>query len=98
MSDERYFIADTIVRREVKKVVYKLPTSQNSEAFSKHRPFLLFSVFLFMNFSVDDLLKQFFYIQNRNMCLNKEILYQYFVDFCPAWDSSFSEHILYVIA
>ena len=28
-----------------------------------------------MNFSIGNLLKQFFYIQNRKMCLNKTILY-----------------------
>ena len=32
------------------------------------------------------------------MCLNKKLLYQYFVDFfCPAGDSCSSENILYVI-
>ena len=43
------------------------------------------------------LIDLFFYIQNRKMCLSKKILYQYFVVFCPAWDSFFSENILYVI-
>ena len=51
-----------------------------------------------MNFLIDNLLKQFFYIQNRKMCLNKKILYQYFVVFCPPWDSFSSENIFYVIA
>ena len=38
-----------------------------------------------------------FYIQNRQMCLSKKILYQYFiVFFCPAWDRLSSENILYV--
>ena len=41
---------------------------------------------------------QYLYIQNHNMCLSKKILYQYFVVFCPAWDSVSSENILYVIA
>ena len=31
------------------------------------------------------------------MRLSKKILYQNFVIFCPAWDSFFSESILYVI-
>ena len=31
------------------------------------------------------------------MCLSKKILYQHIVVFCPAWDSFFSENILYVI-
>ena len=34
-----------------------------------------------------------FYIQNRNISLNKKILYQYFVVFCPVWDSFSSENI-----
>ena len=46
----------------------------------------------------DNLLKQFFYIQNRKICLSKKILYQYFVAFCHAWGSFSSEDILYVIA
>ena len=40
---------------------------------------------------------QYLYIQNHNMCLSKKILYQYFVVFCPAWDSFSSENILYVM-
>ena len=32
------------------------------------------------------------------MCLNKKILYQYFVVFFPSWDSFSSENIFYVIA
>ena len=37
---------------------------------------------------------QFFYIQNRQICLSKKILYQYIVVvfFCPAWDSFSSEN------
>ena len=35
-----------------------------------------------------------FYIQNRKMCLSKKILYQYFNDFCPAWENSSCEQIL----
>ena len=31
------------------------------------------------------------------MCLSKKIFYQYFVGFCPAWDSFSSNNILYVI-
>ena len=31
-----------------------------------------------MNFLIEDLLMQYFYIQNRKMCLSKKILYQYF--------------------
>ena len=34
-----------------------------------------------------------FYIQNRNISLNKKILYRYFVVFCPVWDSFSSENI-----
>ena len=51
-----------------------------------------------MNFLIDDLLKQFFYIQNRKTGLNKKILSQYFVVFCPAWESFSFENIYYVIA
>ena len=47
-----------------------------------------------MNVLIDNLMKQFFYIQNRKMCLSKKILYQYFVAFCPAWNSFSSENIL----
>ena len=50
-----------------------------------------------MNFLIDNLLKQFFYIQNRKMCLNKNIFYQYYVVVCPTWDSFSCENILYVI-
>ena len=46
-----------------------------------------------MNIFLDNLLKQFFYIQNYRMCLSKKILYQYFV-FCPAWDSFPSENVI----
>ena len=44
--------------------------------FSTGFPFWFFSlVFLFFSFSIliDSLLKQFYYIQNRNMCLSKKI-------------------------
>ena len=51
-----------------------------------------------MNFLIDNLLKQFFFIQNGKMCLSKKILYQYFVAFCLAWDNFSSENIFYVIA
>ena len=30
------------------------------------------------------------------MCFSNKILYKYFVVFCSAWDSFFSENILYV--
>ena len=36
---------------------------------------------VFMNILIDDLLIQFFCIQNRKMCLSKKILYQYFAVF-----------------
>ena len=32
------------------------------------------------------------------MCLSKNILYQCFIVFCPAWDSLSSENILYVMS
>ena len=51
-----------------------------------------------MNIFIDSLLKQFFYIQNYKMCLSKKTLYQYFVVFCPAWDSFSAENILYITA
>ena len=51
-----------------------------------------------MNILIDNLLYQFFYIQNRKMCLSKQILYQHFALFCPARDSFSSENILYVAA
>ena len=38
-----------------------------------------------------------FYILNRRMCLSKTILHQYFVVFCPFWDSFSSENILNAI-
>ena len=51
-----------------------------------------------MNILINNLFVQFFYIQNRKVCLSKKILYHYFVGFfCPAWDSFPSENILYVI-
>ena len=40
---------------------------------------------------------QFLNIQNRKMCLSKNILYQYFFVFCPALDTFSSENILYVV-
>ena len=46
-------------------------------------------VFLFMRILIDNLLKQ---------CLSKNILYKYFVVFCPVCDSFSSENVLYVIA
>ena len=45
MSDESCFATDTVVQCEVKKN-YMLRTSQTSEAFGKHRPFLLCFLFL----------------------------------------------------
>ena len=51
----------------------------------------------FMKLLIDYLLVQFFYIQNRNICLSKKISYQYFLIFRPAWDSLPSENTLYVI-
>ena len=51
-----------------------------------------------MDILIDNLLKQFFYTQNRKMLFSKNILYQYFVVFCPAWDSFSSDNILYVTA
>ena len=38
---------------------------------------------------------EFFYIQNRKMCFSKKFLNQYFVVFCPAWDSFSSEKTLW---
>ena len=81
--------------REVKKVFYKLPASNNSEVFGKHRPSCSgFSFYEHFNrqFTLDN--SQFFDIQNRKMCLNKKILHQYFSVFSPAWDSFSSENIL----
>ena len=46
-----------------------------------------------MNILIDILLKQFFCIQNRKMCLSKKVFYQYFVAFYPAWDSFSSENV-----
>ena len=46
---------------------------------------------------IGNLLMQFFYIQNRNMCLSKKILYQHFHVFWPALNSFYSETILFVI-
>ena len=68
---------------------------QKTQHSVSHRPFMLWVFFI--NFSLN-LLKQFFYTQNRKMCLSKKNLNQYFVDSCPAWDSISSENILYVTA
>ena len=43
-----------------------------------------------------NIIVQFFYFENRKMCLSKMILYQYFV-FCPAWESFSSGNILYIM-
>ena len=40
---------------------------------------------------------KFFHIPNRTMRLSKKIYTKILSFFCPAWDSSFSESILYVI-
>ena len=80
-------------RADILALIYtysKLPTSKNSEAFSK--PQALYALFFFSFFF------QFFYIQNREMCLSKKNLNQYFVDFCPARNSIFSENISHAIA
>ena len=51
-----------------------------------------------MNILIENLLTQtFFILQNRKMYLDKKILYQYFVFFCPVWDNFSSETILYAI-
>ena len=49
-----------------------------------------------MNMLIDNLLVNFFYIQNGK-CFSKKILYQYFIVFCPAWDNFSSENIWYDI-
>ena len=71
-----------------------------SEAFGKHRPFLLCFFFLWTFQLTIITYAVFFYIQNCKMCLSKKIFYQYFVYFTnifyPTWDSFFSESILYV--
>ena len=77
---------DTAVRPELKKGFHKFPTSENSEAFGKHRSFFRYC-FFYEHFN-----GQF----TEVVFLSKKILYQYFV-FCPAWDSFSSENILYVI-
>ena len=51
-----------------------------------------------MNILIDNLLKQFLFIQNHQMCLSNKILYQYFVVFCLARYSFSSENISYVTA
>ena len=47
-----------------------------------------------MNILIDSVL---IYIKSRKMCLSKKILYQYFVIFCPVWESFSSQNILYAI-
>ena len=71
--------------------VLKLRSIQQASAFAG-------LVSLVLNFFRDNVLKQLFYIQNREMCLNKKILHQYFVVFYPAWDNFSSKNIFYVIA
>ena len=51
-------------------------------------------VFLLMNILIDNLLMQFFSIQNRKMCSSKNILYQYFVVTFPLPGT---KSILYII-
>ena len=51
--------------------------SPNSEAFGKHRHFLL-RFFFNELFNRRFRFRRFFYIQNCKMCLSKKILYQYF--------------------
>ena len=72
MSDKSYFKTGKVAYREVKKN-YKFATSSNSEAFGKDRPFLIWFFFLFINILIDNLLMQFSYIQNRKICLSKNI-------------------------
>ena len=96
MSDKSCLITDTGARREVKKVFVsyrRLKTQKHSVSIG-----LFILVLLFMNILIGNLLKQFFCIQNCKMCLRKEILYQYFVVFCPVWESFFPDNTLYVIA
>ena len=50
MYDKNCFITATAIRRQVKKVFYKLPMSENSEAFGKYGPFLLW-FFFYENFN-----------------------------------------------
>ena len=78
---------DTAVRRELKKVFHKFPTSENLEAFGKHRSFFR-SGFFYEHFNRQFTEVVFFFC--------KKILCQYFV-FCPAWDSFSSGNILDVI-
>ena len=86
MSYKIWFLTDKFFVREVKKNC-QLPTSEKSKAFGKHRPPAL--AFLFMNILINNLFMQFFYIQNRNMCLSKKILYHYFVDFFALLGTTF---------
>ena len=96
MPDKRCLITGTALRHEVKKVFYKLPTSENQ----KHSVSisLFCSGFSFYEHFTRQFTVAVFYIQNRKMCLSKNILCQYFAVFCPAWDSFSSENILYVAA
>ena len=83
MSNESCFTTDTVVQREVRSIrSISIGLSCSGLSFFGHcnRQF---------TYAV-------FYIQNRNLCLSKKILYQYFDAFCPAWDSFSSENILHV--
>ena len=68
MSYKSCFLTDTFILHEVKK---KLLVTDVLKLF-------LFLLFLFMNILTDNLFMQFFYIQNRKVCLSKKILYHYF--------------------
>ena len=90
MYNESCFTMDTFVRHEVKILFISfqgliLRSIWQPQAF----PAL---VFLFMNILIDNLLMQFFCIQNRKMYLSTKILYQYiFVFGTTAWDNFSSE-------
>ena len=92
MSDESCFRTDRTVRRQFFISYQRLKTRKHLVSICFYRSG--FSFYEHFNMQITE---AFFYIQNRNMCLSKNHLYQHFVVFCPAWDSFTSENILYVI-
>ena len=79
MSDESCFTMDTVVWREVKKIISYRNLKTQKHSVSIGFPCSAFSFYEHLN-------RQFtytvFYIQNHKMCFNKKILHQCFV-FCP---------------
>ena len=86
ISDEGCFTKDRVVRDVVKTSL------QVTEILKLRSPLLSIGIssvgFSFYEHSNSQFTYEVFYIQNRNVCLRKMILHQYFVVFYPAWEAS----------